>query len=284
MSNAPDLSYCGAQARENDPDRFLTSLFAPVKRREAIWALLAFNQEIAKTREVVSETTIGHIRLQWWRDAIVEATAGTPRRHAVVEPLADAVQAYGLPIDKLSQLIDARETDLEAAPPSDLAALEHYADATTTPLTSLVISVLGGDAEQTEIQDAARSVSVAFALVGQLRAILFQLGDRHVMLPDDLLQAADLTAARVADRPKDERIRPIIKQVADCAEGHLTKARRYRSSIPRKLAPAFMIGTLAGLQLKQMRAAGYDPFDQRMASSHPLQALSLTWRAPFGLW
>ena len=33
-------------------------------------AVLAFNIEIAKTREMVREGLLGEVRLQWWRDTI----------------------------------------------------------------------------------------------------------------------------------------------------------------------------------------------------------------------
>ena len=48
------LSDSAALVRRQDPDRFLTSLFAPAERREDLLALYAFNIEVAKTREVVT--------------------------------------------------------------------------------------------------------------------------------------------------------------------------------------------------------------------------------------
>ena len=65
--------------READKDRFLATLFAPAKYRRALFALYAFNVEIARVRELAREPMPGEIRLQWWRD--VFAGAG-PRRRA----------------------------------------------------------------------------------------------------------------------------------------------------------------------------------------------------------
>ena len=68
--------------RHHDRDRFQTALFAPAERREALFALYAFNYEIARVREAVREPMLGQIRLQWWREAIAAAYAGEPpRRH-----------------------------------------------------------------------------------------------------------------------------------------------------------------------------------------------------------
>src|SRR5260221_11842658 len=85
------LSYCGQQVRRYDHDRFLTALFAPADRRDDLLALYAFNLEIAKIRETVTEPMLGRIRLQWWRETIESFAGHIVRKQAVAEPLADAV-------------------------------------------------------------------------------------------------------------------------------------------------------------------------------------------------
>ena len=70
------LSPLAALVRRHDRDRFQTALFAPAARREALFALYAFNYEIARVRESVREPMLGQIRLQWWREAIDAAFAG----------------------------------------------------------------------------------------------------------------------------------------------------------------------------------------------------------------
>ncbi|HXP95891.1 MAG TPA: squalene/phytoene synthase family protein, partial [Telmatospirillum sp.] len=47
------LSYSAEQVRRFDRDRFGTALFAPPERREALFALYAFNLEVAQIRELV---------------------------------------------------------------------------------------------------------------------------------------------------------------------------------------------------------------------------------------
>ena len=64
-----DQSYCAAQVRAYDHDRYLTALFAAEAGRDALMTLYAFNLEIAKTRETVSEPILGQMRLQWWRES-----------------------------------------------------------------------------------------------------------------------------------------------------------------------------------------------------------------------
>ena len=49
--------------RRHDRDRYQTALFAPAARREALFALYAFNYEIARVRESVTQPMLGQIRL-----------------------------------------------------------------------------------------------------------------------------------------------------------------------------------------------------------------------------
>src|ERR1041385_2992054 len=66
-------SPLAALCRRHDRDRYQTALFAPADRREALFALYAFNYEIARVREIVSEPMLGQIRLQWWREVTAAA-------------------------------------------------------------------------------------------------------------------------------------------------------------------------------------------------------------------
>src|SRR3954465_7509110 len=88
---SPGLSAVAAIVRRHDRDRYQTALFAPADRREALFALYAFNHEVARVREAVTTPMLGQIRLQWWREIIDAAYAGTPaRRHEVATPLVAA--------------------------------------------------------------------------------------------------------------------------------------------------------------------------------------------------
>ena len=94
---AAGLSRPGAIVRRHDRDRYQTALFAPSDRREALFALYAFNYEVARVREAVTTPMLGQIRLQWWREVIEAAYSGGPaRRHEVVTPLVTAITAFGL--------------------------------------------------------------------------------------------------------------------------------------------------------------------------------------------
>jgi phytoene synthase len=129
--------------KDHDPDRYFLSLFAPREHRPALWTLFALNYEIAKTREVVNETRLGLIRLQWWRDEIARLyDGGASDAHEILMALRQVIDKYGLPKELFDTLIYGREFDLEDVLPETLEGTMTYIEHTNMPLTDLVRSIL----------------------------------------------------------------------------------------------------------------------------------------------
>ena len=264
MPRATPPSPCAEQVRRHDPDRYLCALFAPAARREALFALYAFNDEIARTREQVSEPMLGMIRLQWWRDAVAAIHDGKPPKHDVAEALAAAVAAGGLDRAEIDRLIDSREGDLDDEPPADLAALEDYADGTSATLARLAVGALGGGAGA---RQAAGHVGIAWALTGLLRAVPFHASAGRLYLPADLLAAAGVTRGEVLSGRPPAGLSVVAKQVADAARVHLDAARALRGEVPRDALAALLPATLAARDLARLAHARHDVFDPGLAAS-----------------
>ena len=64
------VSYCAELVRDADRDLYIATLFAPAHDRNALYALYAFNVEVAQVRDRAREATPGEIRLQWWREVL----------------------------------------------------------------------------------------------------------------------------------------------------------------------------------------------------------------------
>ncbi len=276
------LSTCADQVRRQDRDRYLTTLFAPAERREDLFALYAFNLEVAKRAEVVSEAMVGRIRLQWWREAVDEIYGGRPRAHAVVEPLAQVVDRHGLPRAPFDRLIDAREADLDGEPPADLAALEAYAEGTAASLFALALGVLGlgvvdGPADQGQAAEAAHHLGVAWALTGLARAVPFHARQKRSYLPADLTSATGLDTAELFELRASPTLDRVIEEIAACATDHLQAVRRLRRDLPRAAAPLLLFAPLAEDHLRQLRRAGFNPFDPKVQAERPGTVWRLAW-------
>ena len=269
------LSPCGALVERHDRDRYLASLFAPAAARERLFALYAFNHEIAKTAEVVSEPMLGQIRLQWWRESLAGIYEGTPRRHEVVEPLAEAVAAAALPRDALESIIDAREFDLDPAPPADLETLRVYIEGSSTTLLRLALTILG--AEDAASRRAADHLGPAWAYLGLLRALPLHARQKRSYLPADLAAEAGVDFQDLFELRSSPGLRRVAGILMDAAAEHLAAARRVAKEVPRAALPALLPARLADLYLKQLRKAGNDPLAPAARASAPGRVWRLAW-------
>ncbi len=278
---APGLSALGAVVRQHDRDRYQTALFAPAARREALFALYAFNYEIARVRESVTQPMLGQIRLQWWREVVEAAFAGAvPRAHEVAAPLTEAIRNFALSRDNFDHLIDARERDLEDAPPATLAALEEYAEGTSAALVHLALEVLG--ASSPGMRAAAREVGIGYALAGLLRAMPFHAGAGRAYIPAEIAEHARLDPADYAARRGSAALRTATAEIAEAAAAHLQAARRQRRDVPRAAHPALLPAIVADRFLARLRRAGHDPFAPELRMPDPLQSWRLARARFFG--
>lgn len=272
MSESPD-EYCTRELRSADPDRWLTTLFAPDERRPGLHALYAFNAEIARAREVVSQPMIGQIRLQWWREAWEGIWENRPRNH----PVVTALHAHCRNLDRedVFTLIDARETDMEMVPPADMNALLKYAEASSTPLMRMACTIL----EERIDDEILRPAGTAYALTGILRATSHLAAQHRVYLPADWLADAGLTPESLYQAGLGPAAIAVIAEVGKAAEMLFVSLRQRR--ISRRAMAAILPATIARTHLRQLAGAGFNPDVPRAsASATRLHAalLAALWR------
>lgn len=267
--SVPPAEQCGSDLKRLDPDRWLTTLFAPDAARPGLFALYAFNSEIARARESVSQPMIGQIRLQWWREAWEGIKAGMPRQH----PVALALHAHcrSLDMDEVLALIEARERDMEDAPFATMADLESYARATSAPLMRLALQQMDATADTGSVNAAA----TAYALIGILRATPHLLAQQRVLLPADLLAQQGITPEATYQTECGPALRPVIAAVAGRAAALLEIAREYRPS--RTALPALLPAVLAGLQLKALQVSGHEPLAAEPRVTPLKRQMALFW-------
>jgi phytoene synthase len=239
--DAPDLAPF---IRKHDPDRFLCALFAPAAARPALFALLAFNHELARAREVTSNPIAALIRLQWWRDAVEEAAAGAPaRRHEVAGPLHAAIVSGALSPRDLLGLVDAREIEAEEEGIPTRQSFGAYLRASAGGLTVAMGGVLG--VEQAALP-ALQRLGAFQGLAGVLRSIAAHAAQGRCLLPRDVLAEAGLSVeAVIADAALAE---PLRRALAEEALAGLAEP------LPRSALPVALMARLARRDLRRMAA------------------------------
>lgn len=136
------FEHCRRLVAETDKERYWASLYAPADRRDALYALYAFDHEISRVAAIVREPIAGEIRLQWWREVLEGKRDEEAAANPVAAALLDVVQSYNLPIERLIALIDAHATELYGDVSADI---ESYAASTAGAIIALAAGILGGD-------------------------------------------------------------------------------------------------------------------------------------------
>jgi NADH dehydrogenase [ubiquinone] 1 alpha subcomplex assembly factor 6 len=268
--------YCMDEVRRFDHDRYLCALTAPDDARPHVFAFYAFNLEIARIREVVTEPMIGQIRLQWWRDVIAEIGQGKVRTQPIVQALAAAMKSSAPPKpEHFERLLTTREFDLGDTPPATLEELEDYAEGTSSTLVAATLDIL--NVHDADAAEAGRHVGIAWALIGLLRALPFHAQHRRLYLPMDLLQQAGIDPDSMFEGRAATTLRPVMETIVRKAEGHLVSARASR--VPETAVPALVVATLADSHCRRFRRSGFDPFSPELQKPATLSALRVGWAA-----
>ncbi|HQY72376.1 MAG TPA: phytoene/squalene synthase family protein [Aestuariivirga sp.] len=223
--------HCQDLVAKADKDRFLACLFAPAEARPHLFALYAFNVEIARIRETASEPQIGLVRQQWWLDTLDGIYAGRTPDHPVAQALVSAVAKGDLPKHALQNLVIAREFDLYDDPMPSLADLEGYLGETSSSLIQMAALILGKGAPE-----AAGLAGVAFGLAGVLRL------KKSRYLPRDMVQ--------------DLGEKQTITQLCAHASRRLEEAQVLQGTIPESAMPAFLPVSLTRLYLSRIERGG----------------------------
>jgi phytoene synthase len=197
----PDLADL---VRKHDPDRFLTVLFAPPDRRDALLTLYAFNHELARARSVASEPPLALIRLQWWREVV----AGEPKRHAIATPLHAAIAAGDLRADDLLPLIDARDQEAYGA----FTTLDDWRGWLLAGAGGLAVAA--ARALGAPEPERVRPFGAAYGVAALLRATGALAARHRCLLPQDRLLHHGLSPEAFIHNPASEASRAVLAQVA----------------------------------------------------------------------
>jgi phytoene synthase len=213
---------------------------------------------------------MGEIRLQWWRDALEGARTGKPRRHDVVEALAEMLVNNDLPAALFDVMIDARSFDSSADTFPNFAALEKYCDETSGNVMRLAARILGAG----EGCDAlAKEAGIAYGLAGLLRTLPFHTARHKLYLPMDLLNILSITQDDVFAQHDGQKLKAAINQTAIHARDHFWKARGMAR--PKKALAAFLPATLIPLYLKRVTKRWFDPFHHSPEIPIPRRQMAL---------
>ena len=260
-----DQGYAEARARLRvaDPDRYFATLFAPEPARNSLFAIHAFDCEIARIRQIVSEPLPGEVRIQWWRDTI-EGGAPQSVGHPLARALLVSIERFRLPIQAFLDLLDARIFDLYDDLMPKWSDLEGYCGETSAALVRLSTIILA-NGEDPGAADASGHAGVAIGFGRMLRALPFEARQGLILLPEEALKPYNIRRADLVAGQDAPELRSVLQQARLRLQGHLKAFHDLSGTIAPALRPAFLPLACVPLYLKQMEKGGYQPFATEIA-------------------
>ncbi|WP_373235825.1 phytoene/squalene synthase family protein [Cohaesibacter celericrescens] len=281
MSTVQDnLVFCKTELRKLDPVAHFSSLTADKKHRAALISFLAFVAEISRIPKMVSDPSMGEVRLQWWRDIVGDRDNNKTFSAKNIGPLAaalkDTQRRYNLPAETLLQIIDAHTFDLYNDPMPDVATYEAYAGETAALPILLSAQILNGGEHPNHLSDLCGHAGMAIALANNLFDWPKAANAQRLFLPATIFVKEGVGTHDIFNQKSSQNLIEAIRSCTQLGHDHHSKAMAFYQALQGEgrshLAPAFlMLAPAKRLLIKR--------------SKDPINNMTLAnWRAYLSIW
>jgi len=268
-------SFSADLVRTHDFARYASTLFMPSDLRRALLALYAFNVEISRVREQITQPLPGEIRLHWWTDMLAGVDHGGVEGHPVAAELLLTIRHFRLPVEPLTRLIEEHQFDLYNDPMPSMAALEGYINDTASALFLFAARIAGW--QSPEIDHLARHAGLAQGIAQVIASLPFDASRRQLFVPLQVLQQHGSNIEEIFAGKQTPNVRAALDQLIGEAQRHLQPAFALLADVPPEVRPIFLPLALVRRDLARMSRADTDPFVPR--ATPRFRVLWTLWRA-----
>lgn len=264
-----DAGYVLQLLKELDQEKYLATLYLPKSLRRDAVTLWAFNAEISRIPELVSEPALGEIRLQWWQDLI--GSGESSDSGPLARELIGTISRNDLPSEKIQTYLEARIFDLYHDPMPDTGTFEGYLGETVS-LWFHYVAVCGGATQTTELADACGHAGMAVGTSWLLSQARKHRSRGQTYFPADMLAEFGLDREGWLSQP-DDRHRKVVSAMTNEAGTHLSKARKAINRLPKNLHSVFLPLAAVEPVLNKIEKTGGTCLEQPQA----LSSLARQW-------
>lgn len=269
----PD-DYCQDKAAASGSSFYYSFLFLEPQRRQAITALYALCREVDDVVDEASDPQVARAKLAWWRTELAALYEGKAS-HPVTQALTISARNFNLPLERLLEIIDGMEMDLDQNRYLDFKALHLYCYRVASVVGLLAAEIFGY--KNPDTLKYAHDLGLAFQLTNIIRDVGEDARRGRVYLPMEDLKRFDVTVSDILNARHSENFVALMNFQADRAEQYYDQAlaqlpREDRKSQRTGLIMAAIYRTL----LREIRRDGFLVLDRR-TSLTPLRKLWLAW-------
>ena len=267
--------YCQAKAAQSGSSFYYSFLFLPPEQRRAITALYAFCREVDDVVDECTDAAVARTKLAWWRSEVAQVYAGRPT-HPVAVALSEVKDRYRLPQERLQEIIDGMEMDLDHNGYPDFAALRLYCHRVAGVVGLLSAEIFGYQDPRT--LDYAADLGLAFQLTNIIRDVGEDARRNRIYLPLDELREHRVSASEIAAARESDDFRGLMEFQIDRALGFYERAIAALPSVDRRSQRAGLVmAAIYRALLDEIRADGCRVLTHR-TSLTPIRKLWIAWK------
>jgi phytoene synthase len=267
-------TYCQQQAAGSGSSFYYSFLFLPPERRRAITALYAFCREVDDVVDECSDATLAQTKLAWWRKEVSAIYHGTPQ-HPVARALAEIAPRFNLAEDRLIEIIDGMQMDLEYNRYPDFDTLKLYCHRVAGVVGLLSAEIFGYQDPRT--LDYAANLGLAFQLTNIIRDVGEDARRGRIYLPLDELARHGLSESDILHARESEGFRRLMEFQIERALGYYRDAlAKLPANDRRAQRPGLIMAAIYQTTLDEIRRDGCNVLTRR-TSLTPIRKLWIAW-------
>jgi len=271
--------YVQQKAAGSGSSFYYAFMFLPQAKRAAITAFYAYCREIDDVVDEVSDPGVAAVKLNWWRQEVASAFAGTPS-HPVMKALMPLAQAHRIEQPHLLAVIEGCQMDLEQTRYLDFATLRRYCHLVAGVVGEVAANIFGRSSERT--LDYAHTLGLALQLTNIIRDVGDDARRGRIYLPVDELQRFGVKASEILQRQApfgySERFMALMRFQAQRAQATYDEALALLPAVDRESQrPGLMMANIYRTLLREIEEDDFQVLHQR-TSLTPLRKLWIAAR------
>lgn len=274
----PD-QYCQQKAVQSGSSFYYSFLYLPLEKRRAITALYAFCREVDDVVDECTDPAVATAKLAWWRQevgSIFSKERGINPSHPVTKALAGVAQSFNLTAERLNEIIDGMEMDLNYNRYADFDTLRRYCYHVASVVGLCSVEIFGYRNANT--LKYAQDLGLAFQLTNIIRDVGEDARRDRIYLPQDELVRFGVSEEDILQSRESDNFRRLMEFQIERAESYYDSAFAALSAEDRKnQLSGIIMAAIYRTLLQEIKSDGCHVM-QHHISLTPVRKLWLAWK------
>jgi phytoene synthase len=274
----PD-QYCQQKAVQSGSSFYYSFLYLPLEKRRAITALYAFCREVDDVVDECTDPAVATAKLAWWRQevaSIFSKERGINPSHPVTKALAGVAQSFNLTAERLNEIIDGMEMDLNYNRYADFETLRLYCYHVASVVGLCSVEIFGYRNSNT--LKYAQDLGLAFQLTNIIRDVGEDARRDRIYLPQDELVRFGVSEEDILQSRESDNFRRLMEFQIERAESYYDSASAALSAEDRKnQLSGIIMAAIYRTLLQEIKSDGYHVMQHRISLT-PVRKLWLAWK------